>query len=80
MIGEVKRLYVQPAYRQQRWGQRLAVALIDDARRIGYRELKLDTLEWMTAARELYARLGFAECAPYYPNPLPGVVYMACTL
>ena len=79
-VGEVKRLYVQPAQRQGGWGHRLGAALIGEARAIGYRELKLDTLEWMTAARALYARLGFRECAPYYANPLPGVVYMACTL
>ena len=35
-------------------GSGLLRALIDDARGIGYRELKLDTLEWMTAARDLY--------------------------
>ena len=79
-IGEVKRLYVQPAHRGEGWGRRLAEALIAEARTIGYRELKLDTLEWMTAARQLYARLGFAQCAPYYRNPLAGVVYMARTL
>ena len=79
-IGEVKRLYVQPAHRNGGWGHRLAAALVDEARTIGYRELKLDTLEWMTAARALYARLGFRECPPYYRNPLPGVVYMARTL
>ena len=61
-------------------GAVVAAALLAEARAIGYRELKLDTLEWMTAARALYARLGFRECAPYYRNPLPGVVYMACTL
>jgi len=55
-------------------------ALVDEARVIGYRELKLDTLDWMTDARRLYARLGFAECAPYYRNPLPGAVYMSLTL
>jgi ribosomal protein S18 acetylase RimI-like enzyme len=80
VVGEVKRLYVQPACRKQGWGEKLAAALVDEARVIGYRRLKLDTLEWMAAARGLYARLGFRECAPYYPNPLPGVVYMACTL
>ena len=34
----------------------------------------------MVAARRLYARMGFAPCAPYYPNPLPGAVYMRCVL
>jgi GNAT superfamily N-acetyltransferase len=78
--GEVKRLYVQPAHRSGGWGRRLAEALIADARAIGYAELKLDTLDWMTDARRLYARLGFRECAAYYDNPLPGVVYMALAL
>ena len=76
-IGEVKRLYVQPAHRGGGWGRRLAEALVADARSLGYTELKLDTLDWMTGARKLYAMLGFRECAPYYDNPLPGVVYMA---
>jgi GNAT superfamily N-acetyltransferase len=80
LVGEVKRLYVQPAHRGEGWGTRLAYALIDEARAIGYRELKLDTLDWMTAARALYAGVGFRECAPYYHNPLAGVVYMALAL
>jgi ribosomal protein S18 acetylase RimI-like enzyme len=74
--GEVKRLYVQPAHRHEGWGRRLAAAILDAAREAGYRELYLDTLEWMTAAVALYSRLGFRECAPYYHNPLPGAVYM----
>ena len=79
-VGEVKRLYVQPSHRAGGWGRRLAEALLADARAIGYRELKLDTLDWMADARRLYAKLGFRECAPYYDNPLPGVVYMALEL
>ena len=79
-IGEIKRPYVQPAHRGEGWGGRLAEALINDARAIGYRELKLDTLDWMEEARQLYARLGFRECPAYYDNPLPGVVYMALVL
>ncbi len=74
--GEVKRLYVQPARRGGGWGRKLALALIADARALGYTELKLDTLDWMADARRLYGELGFRECAPYYDNPLPGVVYM----
>ncbi|HWZ71841.1 MAG TPA: GNAT family N-acetyltransferase [Casimicrobiaceae bacterium] len=79
-LAEVKRLYVQPARRGERWGYRLAENLIAEARAIGYRELKLDTLEWMTPARALYASLGFRECAGYYDNPLAGVVYMRLEL
>jgi putative acetyltransferase len=79
-LAEVKRLYVQPAHRGERWGYRLAEELIAEARAIGYRELKLDTLEWMTPARALYASLGFRECGAYYDNPLAGVVYMRLEL
>jgi len=79
-VGEVKRLYVQPEHRNGGWGRRLAQALIVEARAIGYTQLKLDTLEWMGDARKLYASLGFHECAPYYDNPLPGVIYMALAL
>ena len=48
--------------------------------RSGYEELKLDTLDWMNAARALYEEAGFRRCPPYYANPLPGVVYMSLRL
>ena len=79
-VGEIKRLYVQPAQRAARWGRRLAAALIADAQAIGYRELRLDTLASMAPARALYAQLGFRECAAYYANPLPEVMYMSLAL
>jgi putative acetyltransferase len=79
-VAEVKRLYVQEAYRRQGWGVRLARALLDKARAIGYRELRLDTFDWMTGARALYSGLGFRDGAPYYNNPVPGAVFMARTL
>jgi putative acetyltransferase len=79
-IGEIKRLYVQPPHRGDGWGLRLAETLIADARSIGYTELKLDTFDWMTDARRLYGSLGFRECAAYYDNPVPGVVYMTLAL
>jgi putative acetyltransferase len=79
-VGEVKRLYVRPGSRRGGWGRKLAEAVIGDARAIGYRELKLDTLEWMGEARALYSRLGFRECPKYYDNPHPGVVYMSLEL
>jgi GNAT superfamily N-acetyltransferase len=74
--GEVKRLYVRPAWRGQGLGDRLAQAVLEAAREIGYRRLLLDTLDHMQAARSLYARAGFREIGAYYHNPLPGAVYM----
>jgi putative acetyltransferase len=79
-IAEVKRLYVRPQARGMGLGRRLVQSVIDGARAIGYRELKLDTLDRMADARSLYAGLGFRECAPYYHNPIPGAVYMALAL
>ena len=79
-VGEVKRLYVQPAARNGGWGRKLVESLVAQAHAIGYSELKLDTLDWMTDARALYAKLGFRECAAYYVNPLPGAVYMSLAL
>ena len=79
-VGEVKRLYVRPERRGGGWGRKLAEAVVDDARAIGYRELKLDTLEWMAEARALYAKLGFRECPKYYDNPHSAVVYMSLEL
>ena len=80
LIGEVKRLYVRPGARGSGLGRALVLQILAEASAIGYRELKLDTLPTMAAARALYASLGFRECAAYYRNPLNGVVYMSLTL
>jgi len=80
LIGEVKRLYVRPDARGSGLGRALVLQALAEANAIGYRELKLDTLPTMAAARALYASLGFRECAAYYRNPLDGVVYMSLAL
>ncbi|CAM5790063.1 GNAT family N-acetyltransferase [Rhizobacter fulvus] len=77
---EMKRLYVRPAFRRFGLGRTLAEALLDEARRAGYSTMLLDTLDEMESARELYASLGFEECAPYYFNPIPGAHYLKVEL
>ena len=68
----MKRLYVSPSQRGTGLGRRLAAASIDEARRIGYRAMRLDTLPGMDAAQTLYGELGFKEVAPYTLTPVPG--------
>ena len=77
---EMKRLFVRKPFRRFGLGRLLAQALLDAAREMGYSNVLLDTLDDMEAGRELYARLGFVEVAPYYYNPIPGAHYLCANL
>jgi carbonic anhydrase len=80
-ICEMKRLWVEPGWGGHGIGRALAQAVIDAAREIGYRRMRLDTLPTrMPAAQGLYRGLGFREIPAYYPCPLEGVVMLELAL
>ena len=72
---EFKRLYVRPAFRGRRLAWRLMGQALEDARKIGYQQVCLDTLASLKSAVALYEQLGFQQVSAYYENPLPGVRY-----
>ena len=79
-ICEMKRLWVRPAFRGTGLGRRLVETLMADARTIGYRRIRLDTLPSMTAAQALYLSLGFLDIPPYNDHPIEGTRFMEAVL
>ena len=68
-IGEIKRVYVRPAFRGKGLGKALIEAVIAAARLIGYRKLRLETASFMEGAQALYRSLGFDLIEPYREVP-----------
>ena len=78
---EMKRLYVREQFRGKRLGLALGERIIAEARQIGYKRLRLDTVEpVMRTAVAMYRKLGFREIAPYRENRIEGALYMELQL
>ena len=80
-VCEMKRLFVREGFRGQQIGVHLIERLIEDAREIGYKQMRLDTYPAkMGKAVRLYESHGFVSIPPYYDNPYDGVLFMELTL
>jgi GNAT superfamily N-acetyltransferase len=80
-VAEGRRLYVRPERRGGGLGGALVLALLDAARLADCRAFRLETVPGkMSAAVELYRRLGFREIPPYVRRPAAGPIYMELAL
>jgi GNAT superfamily N-acetyltransferase len=82
-ICELKRTYVQPDYRGRGIGKALGLRALAEARRMGYRRIRLDTATFLQEAQQLYLSLGFQPIQPYNVHPddiQPMILYMEMSL
>lgn len=80
-ICEMKRLYLDNEFRGKGIGNKLVSLIINDAKKIGYKIMRLDTIkEKMPKAVKIYESYGFKEIKPYYHNPYPHSIYMELDL
>src|SRR4051794_16470956 len=67
--AEVKRMYVVPEARGRGVAAQLLARLEDEARRLGYQRVRLDTAAKLTEAQALYRGAGYTEIPDYNGNP-----------
>jgi GNAT superfamily N-acetyltransferase len=66
---EIKRMYVIPEARGRGLASMLLKALEDEARRLGYTTVRLDTGAKQPAAQAMYERAGYRQIGNFNANP-----------
>jgi carbonic anhydrase len=79
-IAELKRMFVKPAYQKQGIGKTILEKAVVLAMALNYKIIRLDTLNYMTAAINLYIQNGFYEIPAYYYNPNETALYFEMKL
>ena len=70
-VVEVKRMYVEPSWRDRHLGSAILDRLLEEANNMGATTILLDTCRFMTDAQQLYRSRGFVERAPYEGTEIP---------
>ena len=78
--AEVKRMFVDDAWRGRGVGRALMETLVAGARERGYATLRLGTLADMKVAQSLYASLGFRPVERYRPDELVDTLFYELSL
>ncbi|WP_420148856.1 GNAT family N-acetyltransferase [Spirosoma sp.] len=70
-IGELKRMFVHPASRRIGAGRAILKELQLEAKKVGYKKLRLDSPKFMEAAHALYRSVGFRDIDAYPEIEIP---------
>jgi GNAT superfamily N-acetyltransferase len=69
-VAEIQRMYVQPHMRGTGAGRMIVERLVEDARAMDFRSVRLESLKFLSAAHGLYRSVGFVEIPPYTGNSM----------
>jgi GNAT superfamily N-acetyltransferase len=69
--GEIKRMFVDPTIRRIGAGRAILKGLLAEAKKIGYKKVRLDSPKFMEAAHSLYRSFGFREIEAYPEMEIP---------
>ncbi|UCH03158.1 MAG: GNAT family N-acetyltransferase, partial [Candidatus Bathyarchaeota archaeon] len=72
--GEIKRMYIRPAYRGRGYGKLLLNTLLEAGRAFGCASFLLETSTFMMVARHLYKSVGFVERDEYPESETPSIL------
>lgn len=70
-IGEIKRMFVDPTFRRIGAGQEILEGLLSEAKKVGYKKIRLDSPKFMEAAHTLYRNFGFRDIEAYSEMEIP---------
>lgn len=72
----MKRMYVREEARGLGAGKLLTQEILLRGNTLGYKTMRLDTLERLQPAIRVYEQFGFRRIEAYCHNPLPNAVFM----
>ena len=70
-IGEIKRMFVSPTLRRVGAGRAILEGLLVEAKKAGYKKVRLDSPKFMEAAHSLYRSFGFRDIEAYPEMEIP---------
>lgn len=74
-IGEIVHMYIRSEYHGEGMGVQLLKFLLDTAKSMGYKKIRLDTLGFMETANRIYEYFGFEEISQYPQSEVPAKLH-----